>query len=296
MDNHFADIILPLAVKGTFTYIIPDELTEKIVPGSRVLVQFGNTKLYSGIVAGIHDNTPSGINIRSVNRLLDPFPVVNAFQLKFWSWISDYYMCTIGEVMKAALPSDLCLEGVTSVPVPEKYKPREETFVKLARDFSEGELNIILDKLVKAPKQYNLLASYVDLSGYAPGMQVKPVRKSLLIKESSSSPASIEGLVRKKILTLYALETGRLTDTEFPAEPLKMLSEAQNIALYSITEIFRDKDISLLHGVTSSGKTEIYIHLIREMISQNKQVLYLLPGSDQAPVSGRRGYRSSHRQ
>ncbi len=277
MNNHFADIILPLAVKGTFTYMIPDELTDKIVPGSRVLVQFGNRKLYSGIVSGLHDNTPSGINIRSINRLLDPFPVVNAFQLKFWSWISDYYMCTIGEVMKAALPSDLCLEGVTSVPVPEKYKPREETFVKLARDFSESELNIILDKLVKAPKQYKLLASYVDLSGYALGMQVKPVRKSLLIKESSSSPASIDGLVRKKILTLYTLETGRLTDTEFPAEPLKVLSGAQNTALYSITEIFRDKDISLLHGVTSSGKTEIYIHLIEEVLKKGRQVLYLLP-------------------
>jgi hypothetical protein len=100
-------------------------------------------------------------------------------------------MCTIGEVMKAALPSDLCLEGVTSVPVPEKYKPREETFVKLARDFSESELNIILDKLVKAPKQYKLLASYVDLRICLEC--VKPVRKSLLIKESSSL-ASIEGL------------------------------------------------------------------------------------------------------
>ena len=277
MDNHFADIILPLAVKGTFTYLIPDELSDYVLMGSRVLIQFGNRKLYSGIVCKIHNDSPSGINVRSIAKVLDPFPVVNEIQLKFWSWISEYYMCSIGEVMKAALPSDLCLEGVTSVPLPEKYKPREETFVRLTSDFSDSELNTILDKLMKAPKQYNLLTSYLSLSGYEQGKQNNPVKKSLLIKETRSSPVSIEGLVRKKILSFLTLETGRLTDTGFPAEPLKVLSKAQSITLDAINGIFRDKDIALLHGVTSSGKTEIYIHLIEEQLKMGRQVLYLLP-------------------
>ena len=141
MDNHFADIILPLAVKGIFTYQIPEDLTGKIFPGSRVLVQFGNKKLYSGIVYKISKNSPAAVNIRPVLRVLDPVPIVNEIQLKLWLWISEYYMCSVGEVMKAALPSDLCLEGVTTVPVQEKYKPREETFIKLASDFSDNELN-----------------------------------------------------------------------------------------------------------------------------------------------------------
>ena len=277
MENHFADIILPLAVKGTFTYGIPEEMDGKISPGSRVLVQFGKKKLYSGIVYRIHNDTHSSLNIRPVTSVLDPVPAVNGIQLKFWFWISEYYMCSIGEVMKAALPSDLCLEGVTEVPVNEKYKPREETFVKLASELSENELNGIFDKLAKAPKQYKTLAAFLELSGYADDRNSKAIRKSLLIKETGSSQASIDGLLKKKILSLITLETGRISDAEMPAEPKKDLSEAQNVALDAVSEIFREKEIALLHGVTSSGKTEIYIHLIEEQLKKGKQVLYLLP-------------------
>ncbi len=176
--NHFADIILPFAVKGTFTYSIPGELAGLISTGSRVLVQFGNRKLYSGIVYRIHGDTPSSINIRPVSRVLDPLPVVNEIQLKLWLWISEYYMCSIGEVMKAALPSDLCLEGVTEVHVPEKYRPREESFVRLASDFTDNELNEILDKLAKAPIQLKILTVYLELSGYAESKLNRPVNKS----------------------------------------------------------------------------------------------------------------------
>jgi len=277
MYNHFADIILPFAVKGTFTYGIPVELNGKIFPGSRVLVQFGKKQLYSGIIFRIHSDSPALINIRPVISVLDPFPVVNEIQLRFWLWISDYYMCSIGEVMKAALPSDLCLEGVAEAPVKEKYKPREETFVLLTSEFSEDELNNILDKLAKAPKQYKTLTAYLSLSGYEDGKKTKAIRKSLLIKESGSSAESIDSLVKKKIFSFVSLETGRLADAELPAEPKKELSKAQNTAFEKISEIFKKKEIALLHGVTSSGKTEIYIHLIEEQLKKGRQVLYLLP-------------------
>ena len=277
MHNHFADIILPLAVMGTFTYGIPEEMNRKLFPGSRVLVQFGKKKLYSGIIFRTHNDSPPSINIRPIISVLDPLPVVNEIQLKFWLWISEYYMCSIGEVMKASLPSDLCLEGVTEVPVMEKYKPREETFVELASEFSENELNIILDNLAKAPKQYKALNAYLSFSGCEDGSNMKAIRKSLLIKETGSSQGTIDSLVRKKILSYITLETGRLSDAELPAEPKKELSKAQHASLDAVSGIFMEKEIALLHGVTSSGKTEIYIHLIEEQLRKGRQVLYLLP-------------------
>jgi len=277
MNNHFADVILPLAVKGIFTYSIPEQVSETVFEGSRVLVQFGNKKLYSGIVRRIHDVPPSGRKARTIERVLDPFPLVSSVQLKFWTWIADYYMCNLGEVMKAALPAGLCLEGVTTVPVIEKYKPRMETFVRLASDFSDSFLNETLDKLSKAPKQYDLLVGYLRLSSYEEGHIPMPVLKTRLISESQSSNASCEALIKKNILTAVSIETGRLTDYLSLPEPVKDLSNDQVSALQSLKQCFADKDIALLFGVTSSGKTEIYIHLIEEQLKKGKQVLYLLP-------------------
>jgi primosomal protein N' (replication factor Y) (superfamily II helicase) len=276
-DNHFADIILPFAVKGIFTYKIPEELSERIVPGIRVLVQFGSRKLYSGIICKIHDDSPSGVKLRSVISVLDSRPVTNETQLKFWFWISEYYICSVGEVMKAALPSDLCFEGVSSVPVVEKYKPKEETFIKLAAGFSESELNKILDKLARAPAQAKVLAEYLSLSAYAEGAESKPVKKSILLNQTGSSPGIIDVLIRKKIFSQITLETGRLTDVKSSPEPLKELSKVQCSAYNEISSLFKERDVVLLHGVTSSGKTEIYIHLIEEQLRQHRQVLYLLP-------------------
>lgn len=277
MDNHFADIILPLAVKGTFTYAIPELDAGIILEGSRVLVQFGNKKLYSGIVNRIHNTPPAGRQARTIERVLDPYPVVSSLQLKFWSWVADYYMCSPGEVMKAALPSSLCLEGVTTIPVLEKYRPRTETFIRLASGFASYFLNETLDKLSKAPKQYDLLVEYLRLSGYEEGLIPKPILKALLIRESHSSNAACEALIKKNILVAVSLETGRLTDSLTIPEPVKTLSNDQNDALESLRKCFADKDIALLFGVTSSGKTEIYIHLIEEQLKKGKQVLYLLP-------------------
>lgn len=277
MSNHFADIILPLAYRGLFTYSIPSEMEGTVLPGSRVLVQLGNRKLYSGIVSRIHSTPPEARNIRAVMRNLDAEPVVNEIQLKLWNWISEYYMCPAGEVMKAALPSDLCLEGVTEIPVTEKYKPKEESFVRLASAFTEGRLNEVLDSLSRAPVQLRLLTVYLDLSGYVPDNPVRPVRKSLLLKEAGSAPGSIDGLLKKGILDIIELETGRLADYDTPAEQLKQLTVEQETALKELKKIFINRETALLHGVTSSGKTEIYIHLIEEQLKLGKQVLYLLP-------------------
>lgn len=277
MNNHFADIILPLAYKGLLTYSIPVEMEGSVKPGSRVLVQLGNRKLYSAIVCRIHSVPPDAKNLRPVLRVLDAEPVVNEIQLKLWNWISEYYMCSAGEVMKAALPSDLCLEGVTEIPLTEKYKPREESFVRLVSAFTEDRLNTFLDSLSRAPVQLRLLTVYLDLSGYVPEAPVQPVRKSLLLKAAGTAPGSIDGLLKKGILEIIEMETGRLADFKSPAEPLKQLTGEQETVLKELKKIFSTRETVLLHGVTSSGKTEIYIHLIEEQLKQGKQVLYLLP-------------------
>ncbi len=277
MTFKFADIILPLAVKGRFTYRIPDEHLETVTPGVRVIVPFGIKKLYSGIVCKIYDNAPVIENIKSIIEVIDPVPVVNDTQLKFWLWISEYYMCNEGEVMKAALPSSLCLEGETSVPVFEKYKPRKETFIELALKYTDQELNEILDKLAKALKQFELLTVYLQLSGYSSGSEIKAIRKSLLLKEAKASPVIIETLVRKGIFSSISLNVTRLKESSSATVPLKKLSDAQLIAYNSICNQLTGRSITLLHGVTSSGKTEIYIHLIDEQLKLGKQVLYMLP-------------------
>lgn len=264
----FADIILPLAVRGRFTYMVPADIPDTIRPGVRVTVPFGGKNLYSGIVCKVHDIPPDFKNVKSILNVLDSIPVINETQLKLWLWISEYYLCTEGEVMKAALPSEECLNN---------YKPRFETFIELARDFSDNELNEILDKLKKAPKQQDVLSSYIRLTGYTSGSEIKPVSKMLLLKDSGSSVGIIEALTGKGILASKSLSVTRLTESESYKDPVKELSPAQAVAYHSIKNQLIEKDIVLLHGVTSSGKTEIYIHLIEEQLKKGKQVLYMLP-------------------
>lgn len=277
MDNHFADIILPLAVKGTLTYSLPESISGNVFEGSRVLVQLGHKKLYSGIVSRIHNDPPSGIRIRPIEKVLEPYPIVNPLQLKFWAWMAEYYMCGYGEVMKAALPSDLCLEGVKDFPVIEKYKPRVETFIIPGEAFSDSFLNEMDEDLARAPRQRELLVNYLRASGYDQGRKAQPVRKSLFTREAWYSATSFDALIRKNILATVTMETGRLNYTPSLVEPLKSLSPEQEIALESLRQCFAARDVALLFGVTSSGKTEIYIRLIEEQLRMGKQVLYLLP-------------------
>ncbi len=264
----FADIILPLAVRGRFTYRIPDNIAEKVSPGTMVTVQFGGRKLYSGIVCSVHEKAPDVKNIRPVISVAEGTPLINASQLKLWLWISEYYLCSEGEVMKAAIPSEISLNN---------YKPRLETFINLSRKYSEGELNEILDKLKKAPRQQDILSAYIRLTGYTAETDILPISKSLLLSESHCSAGILETLTDKGILTSASQPVSRIPDTDSYKEPIKRLSEAQSVAFGSIKTQFLEKDIVLLHGVTSSGKTEIYIHLIEEQLKKGKQVLYMLP-------------------
>jgi len=259
---------LPLAVRGRFTYMIPDNLAGKVINGALVTVPFGGRSLYTGVVTSVHDKSPDVKNIKSVISVAENTTLINESQLKLWQWISEYYLCSEGEVMKAALPGEISLNN---------FKPRLETVVILCRKFSEDELNEILDKLNRATRQQDVLSSYLRLSGYARGKEVFHVSKSVLLSESHSSAGILEALIDKGILKTGAQTVSRITDADNFREPVKQLSEAQIDAFESIKSQFHEKDIVLLHGVTSSGKTEIYIHLIEEQLKKGKQVLYMLP-------------------
>ena len=277
MSYSYADIILPLAIKGRLTYNIPSFLMDIAIPGVKAMVQLGNRKIYTGIIGRIHNEKPELGNIRSIVKITDPNPVVNERQLMLWKWISEYYMCSEGEVLKAAVPGIFFPEGDTSEPVDEKYRPKTETFVRLSGNYSEDELNEILDKLKKAPKQSDLVIAYLHLSGFDPKGEIRPVKKSILLKETGSSPANLEMLVKKGILQYISREVGRLEDRVIKTEPLNRLSTRQFAVLEEVHAHFLHKDVVLLHGITSSGKTEIYIHLIEEQLKKRKQVLYMLP-------------------
>lgn len=268
MTNRFADIILPLAVSGRFTYRIPDEFLSVVAPGVMVTVEFGRNKIYSGIVSNIHENIPALEKIKSIIEVNDTIPLVSDLQLKLWLWISEYYMCCEGEVMKAALPSELYLK---------RFKPKKEPFIVLARNFTGEELGNILNKLGRAPRQNEILEDYIRLTGYTSGSEIKPIGKSILLKKSGSSPGAIDALTEKGILSVLYLDVTRLKSSENQCEPLKKLSEIQTVAYDLIKSQLNEKEITLLHGVTSSGKTEIYIHLIEEQLKKGRQVLYMLP-------------------
>lgn len=268
MSSRFADIILPLSVKGRYTYRIPAALSGKITPATRVKVPFGQRNIYPGIVARVHDNDPGTGKVREILSVTDTLSGINNPSLALWHWISEYYMCHEGEVMKAALPSEKNIES---------YKPRFEVYVRLKRNFSEQELNNSLDKLKKAKKQCDLLCELIRLSGYQEGSSIIPVSRQELLKESSSSQSAIDTLIKKGLVEQVSMPVSRIVSEGEKTVPPSTLSEAQHKAWSSIKNQLEAKDIVLLHGVTSSGKTEIYTHLIEEQLRQGKQVLYMLP-------------------
>ena len=290
----YVEVILPLPLEGTFTYVVPDALLDKVVPCVRLLVPFGKTKTYIGICDTYPSDHPNnnddndGIKYKAILAILDDGPVLLPQQLQLWHWIANYYMSPIGDVYKAALPSGLKGE--------DTYKPHTEEYVCLGKQFrGEQELHIALDGLARATKQQKVLMSYLELSGIAnvPELvstdvtqtdnkqhnQLRAVSKDELRNTTHCSLAIINSLIEKGILQTYRKEVSRLNNGYDKLQPnaIHALNDAQTIAYDKILLQMMAHNVTLLHGVTSSGKTEIYIHLIFKALQEHKQVLYLLP-------------------
>lgn len=337
----YVDVIVPLPIAGEYTYSLPPALEGKVHGGCRVVVPFGPKKYYTAIVVSVHDSAPEAYETKDILEVLDERPVLLKRQFDFWQWVSDYYLCTIGDVYKAALPSGLKLESETMVvynpdfeasgPLPPKeqllldllsanpeqcvtqlekaagirnilpvvrsllekeavcikeelkrsYKPKTEIRVRLAGNMrTEKALQFQMNMLdrPKTEKQLAVLMKYVELSGWnGTGETLKEVSRKRLTEAAGVSPAVLDALVRKQVLEVYSSEVGRLDGGRYDTIPLNPLSEAQRRAFYQIMSLFQTRNVCLLHGVTASGKTEIYIHLIEQAIQAGKQVLYLLP-------------------
>ena len=268
----YADLILPVPLQGLFTYAIPEGMNVGV--GMRVLVTFGRSKTYLGIVARIHDVKPEGYQVKPITQVMDQEPIVTEQQLKLWQWISDYYLSPIGEVYKAALPAGLKAE--------DGYKAKTETYIRLTEQYrNTTALHIALNVLARAPKQLEAFTCYLELSHYdeiEDGVTPAEVTKEELMNASRASAETLKQLEKRQMLETYEVEVGRLNHGgDYRPDLIKPLSEAQGAAYNSILMSMMKHNVTLLHGVTSSGKTEIYIHLIKRALEQKQQVLYLLP-------------------
>lgn len=335
----FVDVLLPLPITHNLTYSVPEGLVTKIKVGSRVFVPLGSRKLYTGIVLRIHDCKPTGYLTKSIFSLLDQNPIIREPQLQFWQWLADYYMCSFGEVMKAALPSGLKLESETLVSLADKsviekplkerekrilnvlmpgkevslqtlskmsgvvnvlpvvydligknalviseafcssYKVKTKTCVRLGEIYKKDldGLKSYINEAPRAKKQTELLLDYLHLSCFFEMDLPKEVEKKTLLEKSSISPAVLNALISKKVLECYSKEVERLLPSENKLREISKLSPKQKVALNEIKASFKRHPVCLLHGLTSSGKTEIYMHLIKECLRSGRQALYLVP-------------------
>ena len=263
----FIDVILPLPLKATFTYAVDNDMAQKVKRGCRVVVPLGKKKHYTGIVDRVHHEAPEGYEVKYAFALLEDQPAVLPQQLKLWEWIADYYMCARGDVYNAAVPAGLKLE----------YKPKVETHVRLTKSYrTEEALQQMLDSLKRANKQQDMLLTYLQLSSFFEG-GLSEVSKQDLLAHHNTSVAVFDALVKRGVFETYPYVISRLSEKGRPISGLKPLNANQQRALGEIKQYFESQSVCLLYGVTSSGKTEIYIHLIEETIRQGKQVLYLLP-------------------
>jgi len=330
----FIEVVLPLAVNKTFTYEVSEAEFHYVSVGMRVAVPFGKTKVYTSLVVGKNNNPPQLYTAKEIHQIIDEKPIVNEIQLAHWKWIASYYMCSLGEVFKSALPSGYMLESETIITskknteidenelkddeylifealklqssitvnevvkilgkktvfpvlnrllekgalqlqeeISEQYKPKQVRYIKLQDEFLKQEnLAVLVEELSRANKQRELVLSYFQLQA----KEKKPISVKQLIEFSGSSSAIVKTLIDKEIFIEYFINQDRVIfekddDSHFT------LSEPQQKAFDQIEESFVDNDITLLHGVTASGKTEIYIKLIEEQINKDKQVLFLLP-------------------
>lgn len=274
----YADIILPLPLEGVFTYSVPDGMTGAVMPGMRVVVPFGRSKKYIGVVLRTHGEEPS-FDVKDILSLPDPHPIVTGLQLRLWQWIADYYMSPLGDVFKAALPGGLKDE--------DGYRPKTERCVTLPEKMRSGQsLHVALNMLVQthARKQRELFECFLAMSRWDEACSggsrdsVTELTCEELLNETHATTTALNALVTRGFLTIYEREVGRVGNGGEPhPENMKTLGDAQRKAFEEIQDTFRTKNVTLLHGVTSSGKTEIYIHLIDKTLREGGQVLYLLP-------------------
>ena len=333
--TYFVDVILPLSVPNLYSYRVPYKFNEYVKVGQRVVIQFGRKKLYTAIIAKIHQQVPD-YQTKYIESILDDSPVVTQEQLKFWTWISEFYMCNIGSVMKAALPSGLKLASETKIlrhtalvnydnisddeclildaleinsvlsleeisnilskkviyhivksmidkklviaeeELKNLYKPKQIAFIDLSEEYkSEDRLQEAFALIKKAPKQEDMLLKFLNASNYCSAY--KPVAKKELLNLSNSSNGVLSALVTKNILEINYKTSSRFDDYTNKNVAKLELTRVQNEAYLKIRSSFKNKKVALLHGVTGSGKTEIFIKLIKEQLKQNKKVLYLLP-------------------
>lgn len=333
---NFVNVILPIPLERSFTYSITAEEAKVLQPGMRVAVPFGKSKIYTAIVYNVHQNPPEAYEAKEIHEVLDDYPIVNPTQLKHWQWIASYYMCTLGEVVRSALPGAFLLESETLVlrntayeidenellddeflvyealqhqsilkvqevsaiverknvlpilqrlldkniivlkeEVYEQYKPKLVRYVKLGNEHASDEkLEELLKSLTRAPKQSQVVLSLFQLQGKTQ----KPIKVSELEQASNASKAVIKSLVDKGILEEYFIKTDRVNyDGENDSSDSKDLNEYQEVALADIKSSFEADKVTLLKGVTSSGKTEVYVKLIEDCLKNGQQALYLLP-------------------
>lgn len=333
--EHYVDVILPLPLDKRFTYRLSPEDSAVVRRGMRVAVPFGKSKIYTGIVARVHNQAPLHYEAKFIDQVLDQDILVTHEQLEFWEWISRYYMCHEGEVLRAAVPSAYLLESETIVQllhdtqvherdltdeefliyealqqqsvlkleeiiqildkkkvmpivmalvekkvvavnqeIYEQYKPKLERYVRLEKVYQgQDKLNELLDSLSRAHKQQEVIFSLFTMQA----RDKKPVKATALAKQSNASASVVKTLIDKGVLEEYYLQTDRIQFEDGDTQDSLQLNVYQLTAFEEIKSSFENQSVCLLHGITSSGKTEIYVKLIEEVLSQDKQVLYLLP-------------------
>ena len=332
---YFIEVILPIPLRQTFTYTVNRDEAGFLKRGMRVAVPFGKSKIYTGIVSSVHQEAPPTFEPKEIDHILDETPIITELQLQHWEWMASYYMCTLGEVIRAALPKAFLLESETIVrlasnipqeepelndseftvfealthqsslhindirsllerqnvlpvlqkllqkglieiqeEVYEQYTPKVKRYIKLVPQYTQEEaLRDLLDSMTRAPKQRQVLMTLFMLQAESP----TPVDSVTLQKRSESTAATLQTLIDKGILEEYFIQKDRVEFEGEGEDDLKKLSPAQETAFSELQASFKEKDITLLHGVTSSGKTEIYVKLIDSVLASGKQVLYMLP-------------------
>ena len=301
----YADIILPVPLNQTFTYIIPDELEKMVQIGQRVLAPFGRNHTYTGIIVGLTPHRPeTGYELKPIQQVLDEGPIIRHPQYPLWQWIANYYMCPIGDVMKAALPSELKPEEGKEGTVREDFQPKMRTMVQITlpgiEDTSSpitpntptipntpkvqpsSSLESAFKALQRSPQQQALFMKLLDMSHALQKAKADPVPKDVLLKSAGVSTAIFNEVQKKGLLTTFEEPVSRLDTRDDPyleqkCEPMHPLTEMQTVAYRQICLSLRDHQVCLLQGVTSSGKTEIYMHLIQEVIEQGRQALLMVP-------------------